>query len=289
MSKKRLRKQQFIRKLYNKRRLIILNEDTLEETFSFKLNAMNVFVVLTLLSLFLIGITTYIIAFTPLREYIPGYASTQLKKEAYHLAIKTDSLEKKAILNESYISSIKKVLIGEVEYAKLHKDSLKNMIENEINEKKLNASEEELELRKKITEEDKYNVFDNAKPKVDFVLFSPAQGTLIKKYNISSNHLGVSIALVQNTPIKSIAAGIVVFSEWTSSYDYVVIIRHKNDMISVYKNLASITKKEGNVVNAQEVIALSGVNKLNNKSSTLYFELWKEGFPLNPLQYINFN
>ena len=104
MSTKNLKRKLLFRKIYrkllNKRRLIVLNEDTFEETFSLKLNLMNVFVVVMLSSIFLIGITTYIIAFTPLREYIPGYASTKLKKDALNLAIKSDSLENAVKLND---------------------------------------------------------------------------------------------------------------------------------------------------------------------------------------------
>jgi len=107
MSEKRLKRQILKKKLLTKNRLVILNEETFEEIFSLKLNLMNVFVVLTSGAIFLIAITTYIIAFTPLREYIPGYASTKLKREATELALKSDSLEKAIKMNNAYIESIK--------------------------------------------------------------------------------------------------------------------------------------------------------------------------------------
>ena len=110
MAKKKVKRQLLLRKLFNKRRLIILNEDTFEETFSLKLNLMNVFVVGTIGAILIIITTTYIIAFTDLREYIPGYASTKLKQEAMEMAIKSDSLEKMVKVNNAYIASIKKVL-----------------------------------------------------------------------------------------------------------------------------------------------------------------------------------
>lgn len=108
MSAKRLKRQLIKKKLFTKNRLVILNEETFEEIFSFKLNLMNVFVGLTSLSIFLIAVTTYIIAFTPLREYIPGYASTQLKREATQNAIKSDSLQRVLEENSVYLASIKK-------------------------------------------------------------------------------------------------------------------------------------------------------------------------------------
>ena len=112
MANKKLKRQLLLKKLYNKRRLVILNEDTFEETFSLKLNLMNVFVVGTIGAILIIFVTTYIIAFTPLREYIPGYASSKLKQDALEMAIKSDSLEKSVKINNAYIASIKKVLVA---------------------------------------------------------------------------------------------------------------------------------------------------------------------------------
>ncbi len=288
MTKKRKKRQILLKKLFNKRRLVILNEDTFEETFSLKLNLMNVFVVVTLSAIFLIGITTYIIAFTPLREYIPGYASTQLKKDAMNLAIKSDSLQKSVEINNLYISSIKKVLTGDLQYAKLNKDSLIASEKQTIDESVLATKEVEKELRNKVIQEDKYNVFENAKPKVNFVLFSPAEGTIIENYNAKNNFLAVKIALANNTPIKAVASGTIIFSEWTPSYGYVVIVEHQEGILSVYKNAAAATKKQGDTVKSGEVIALAGNSTATDENSTLRFELWKDGFPINPTQFINF-
>lgn len=288
MAKKRQKRQLLLNKLFNKRRLVILNEDTFEETFSLKLNLMNVFVVVTLSAIFLIGITTYIIAFTPLREYIPGYASTQLKKDAMNLAIKSDSLQKSVELNDIYIASIKKVLTGDLEYAKWNKDSLIASEKQSIDEHSITTSEAEKELRNKVIQEDKYNVFENAKPKVNFVLFTPAQGTIIENYSAKNNFLAVKVALANNTPIKSVASGTIIFSEWTPSYGYVVIVEHQEGILSVYKNAASATKKQGDTVKSGEVIALAGNTSNKDESINLRFELWKDGFPINPTQFINF-
>ncbi|MGV7107597.1 murein hydrolase activator EnvC family protein [Flavobacterium sp. U410] len=287
MSKKRLKRKLLIKKLFNKRRLIILNEDTFEETFSLKLNLMNVFLVATLGAIFLIGITTYIIAFTPLREYIPGYASTTLKKEATNLAIKSDSLEALVQDNRAYINSIKKVLTGEVDYAKFNKDSLIASEKQVVDESKLVSSEAEQQLRDEVMQEDKFNVFESAKPKVSFVLFPPAQGKIIQKYSAANKHLAVTLTLMNNTPIKAVATGTIVFADWTPSNGYVVIMRHQDGILSVYKNLASITKKQGDTVRSGEVIALAGITNPNS-GITLHFELWKDGFPIDPTQFINF-
>ncbi len=145
----RLKRQILKKKLYTKNRLVIHNEDTFEEVFSLRLTLMNVFVVATLGAIFIITTTTFLIAFTPLREYIPGYASTDLKKNATQLALKSDSLTKALKKNEAYILSIQKVLNGKMEYAKLSKDSITQGISPTEN-LNLDPSEKELQLRKEV-------------------------------------------------------------------------------------------------------------------------------------------
>jgi hypothetical protein len=155
MSGKRLKRKKLHRKLFTKNRLVILNEDTFEEKFSLKLTLMNVFVVATIGAIFLISVTTFIIAFTPLREFIPGYSSSKLKRDATELALKSDSLTIALKKNEVYIQSIQKVLNGELEYAKFNKDSILSSSEEVVPQVKLSASEEELELRKEVAKEEK--------------------------------------------------------------------------------------------------------------------------------------
>ena len=155
MSKKRLKKSKIKENLFNKRRLIILNEDTFEETFSLKLTLMNVFVLATLGAIIITIVTTFIIAFTPLREFIPGYSSSKLKKDATELALKSDSLTIALKKNEAYILSIKKVLTGQLDYAKFNKDSILASSDALVEPELLQASKEELELRNEVFTEEK--------------------------------------------------------------------------------------------------------------------------------------
>lgn len=149
MSQKRLKLQALKQKLVSKRRLIIYNEDTLEESFSLKLTLMNVFIASSLSAILIVFVTTFIIAFTPLREYIPGYASTELKKQAAALTIKSDSLLNATKANNAYIQSMKAVLNGDLEHAKLNKDSIK-VAENATKIMDVKVSERELRLREEV-------------------------------------------------------------------------------------------------------------------------------------------
>ncbi|MEO8254366.1 MAG: peptidase [Flavobacterium sp.] len=155
MSGKRVKRKKLHSKLFTKNRLVILNEDTFEEIFSLKLTLMNVFVVASLGAVFLISVTTFIIAFTPLREFIPGYSSSKLKKDATELALKSDSLTMALKKNEAYIQAIQKVLNGQMDYAKFNKDSILAISTDTIPKADLSPSKEELELRAEVEKEDK--------------------------------------------------------------------------------------------------------------------------------------
>ena len=288
MSEKRLKRKIIKKKLFTKNRLVILNEDTFEEIFSLRLTLMNVFVVATIGALLIIFVTTYIIAFTPLREYIPGYASTQLKKDATELALKSDSLNQALKKNEAYIESIKKVLTGDLEYAKFNKDSILTAVSEPVTAEELQPSKSDLKFREEVDREDKYNLFEKAKPKVTAVLFPPVKGMITEKFNPKEKHYAVDIALAKNTPIKSILSGRVLFADWTPNTGNVVIIRHNNGFISVYKHAASVTVSQGDVVKTGEVIALAGSTGQESTGVHLHFELWKDGYPIDPSIFIEF-
>lgn len=149
------KKKNFRKKLFIKNRLVILNEDTFEEQFSIRLTLMNVFVMFTLGGIFLILVTTFIIAFTPLREFIPGYSSTELKRNATRLAIKSDSLETALKQNEAYIKGVQKVLKGELEYAKFSKDSILAETSESPSDADMKATEAEIKLREEVNETEK--------------------------------------------------------------------------------------------------------------------------------------
>ena len=165
MSENRLKRRKLHNKLFTKNRLVILNEETFEELFSFKLNLMNVFVAVTSGAILLITFTTFIIAFTPLREFIPGYSSSKLKRDATELALKSDSLTFALKKNEAYIKSIQKVLTGELEYAKFNKDSILSTVDESPSQLDLSPSKEELELRKEVAKEEKKSQASASKAK----------------------------------------------------------------------------------------------------------------------------
>lgn len=288
MNKKDSKRERISSKLLHKYRLVVLNDDTFEERFSFKLNRLNVFVFSGIFALFLIGITTLIIAFTPLREYIPGYSSTALKNKATNLAYTTDSLQQVMAMNEQYIASIRRVLSGDVSTVDFNRDSILEAAKLDISEVDLNPSKADSLLRDQVEQEDKYNIFESDNQK-NFVLFPPVNGTVTDAYDPNSKHFAVDIVAAKDAPIKAVADGTVIFASWTTDTGYVIIIDHGNNLISAYKHNSSLSKEQGDLVSSGEVIAIVGNTGELTTGPHLHFELWSDGYPLDPSQFIDFD
>jgi len=288
MAKKEKRTKKIKKKLLNKYRLVVLNENTFEERFSFKLNRLNVFVFSTIFTVLLIAITTLFIAFTPLREYIPGYSSTKLKKKATLLRYKTDSLQRIININEQYLASIQKVLTGDLKTVDFNKDSIVEAAKLEASDVDFNPSIADSLLREKVSQEDKYNpLVENTE--LNYVLYSPVKGTITESYNPKEKHYAVDVVTIKDTPVKATADGTVIFAEWTTEAGNVIIIEHRNNLISVYKHNGTLTKEQGELVKAGEVIATVGNTGEYTTGPHLHFELWSDGYPINPTNFIDFD
>ncbi|WP_299332785.1 M23 family metallopeptidase [uncultured Psychroserpens sp.] len=286
---KKTKEKKFKKKLLHKYRLVVLNEDTFEERFAIKLTRLNVFVIVSLGTILLIAGTIFLIAFTSLKEYIPGYSSTALKKQATVLNYKTDSLQNVINLNEQYYASIKKVLTGDVSSVDFNRDSIIDAASIDAGDIDLKPTKEDSLLRELVDKEDKYNVFESTISSSNFVLFPPVNGTISEGYDIKEKHFAVDIVVAKDTPVKATADGTVIFAEWTAETGYVVIIEHSYDMISVYKHNASLTKQQGDLVKSGEVIALAGNTGELTTGPHLHFELWSRGYAVDPTKFIDFN
>ncbi len=278
----------FKEKLISKYRLVILNEDTFEEKISFKLTRLNVFILGGLFSILLIVGTIFLIAFTPLREYIPGYSSVKLKKEATQLIYRADSLEQILKVNNVYIEKVRELLTGEISDVQFDKDSVLQSIHYDKDTINLDPSENDLEFRQEVERTDRYSLFDQATKGSEIVFFAPVSGTITDRYNPEKKHFAIDIAVEMGTPVKSIADGTVIFAEWTADTGHVIIIEHTGGFISVYKHNTSLHKQQGDLVKSGEVIASAGNTGEFSTGPHLHFELWNEGYPVDPTNYIDF-
>ncbi len=162
MKRKDKKKGKFKQKLTDKYRLVVINDDTFEERFSLKLSRLNVFVLGGVFSILLIAATTVLIAFTPIKEYIPGYASSKLKAAAVKLTFEAKSLKQKLAILENYTKALKPVLTGDITYEEV--DSLQLQAKQSvIDESKLDATKEDSLFREKIDRETRFAILENSK------------------------------------------------------------------------------------------------------------------------------
>jgi hypothetical protein len=103
-----------LKRLRNRYRLVVMNEDTFNEVVTFRLTRLSVYIALSTLFVVLVGLTVALIIFTPLKLYIPGYGDAEKAKEYEILKMKADSIEQSLIKKQEYINNVEKVLKGNV-------------------------------------------------------------------------------------------------------------------------------------------------------------------------------
>jgi len=286
------KKKNIIRKLFQKHTLIILNEESQEEQFSVRLNRMNVLVIIALFTFFTIACTTLTLLYTPLHNYIlpsEKQVSVKDKQEILLLTEKVEELEAHAKSNDVYIKNLRAILAGEIPMPQI--DTTNNQITTsvELDKFDLSPTREDLDLRKEVEQEEMFSVEGNSNGgELGSLLFTPLKGIITSGYEPEENHLAIDIAAQEGEAIKSVAPGTVVFTDWTPDTGFVAIIQHARGMISVYKHALTVYKKMGDVVKKGEVIAAVGNTGELTTGPHLHFELWIDGSPVDPQQYIVF-
>ena len=289
MKKETSRRKRIKKKLLSRYRLVILNEETFEEQLYFRLTRLNVIIISTFLFALLFSGTIALVSYTPIKEYIPGYASTKMRKQAADNAFRLDSLLNAYRQSKQQLGAIRKVLTGEVDIEELKEKDVLGDSQNERQREIPKRSKQDSLLRSLVEQEDKYSVSLTSGSKVDFVLYPPATGSLSQPYDPVNKHYAVDVVLNENAPIKAVAEGTVIFSEWTADTGYVIILEHPYGLLSAYKHNASLSKSQGETVAAGEVIATAGNTGEYSTGYHLHFELWSDGFPMNPENFIDFS
>ena len=289
------KKEKWYNKLRDKYRLVILNDETFEETVSWRLSRLNVFITIGILAIVLITLTIFLIAFTPLREYIPGYADVTLSRRVNYLLMKTDSLEAAARQKNSYIENINRIVDGR----DIFDDSTMSLQESEsVDYENIDytRSPEDSILRSEYENETSYDLYYNESEELSRVnpartnltFFNPLKGIITSEFDLSQNHYGIDIVSKENDAVKATLDGTVLFADWTIETGHVISIQHRDNYISVYKHNSVLLKKAGNFVKAGEPIAIVGESGELTTGAHLHFELWYNGTPVNPLEYIAF-
>jgi murein DD-endopeptidase MepM/ murein hydrolase activator NlpD len=275
-------------------RLVLLNDETFEEVTSFRLTRMNVYILASTIFVILVLVTVSAIVYTPMKEYIPGYADVNMRRDVMNLKMQSDSLSRALQSNELYIQNIRRIITGDIPTSSLLDTTAQAPVRyDSINLDELTESEKE--FRQKVEDEERFKVssktaWRNENSSVSgFHFFPPVKGYLTDTFDYRKKHFGVDIVAPQNEPIKAALDGIVVFSGWMVETGYVIALQHRGNLLSIYKHNSVLLKPQGSQVRAGDVIAIIGNTGELTTGPHLHFELWYNGLPLNPTEYLVFN
>ena len=283
-SKRPLKKK----KSQQKYKVIVSNEETFEEIISLKTNNFQLFLFAFLYTIFVVTISTTIIFFTQVREYVPGYPSTDLLLSAAKITVKADSLERELALNAQFFNAIESVLRGDPNQTtqRLQQDSL---IQNDLKDTQIVSTiPQDSILRVYVENQDKFNLTRNQLLIDSKRYYSPVKGVVTDGFDIEKNHFAVDVSVDIGTPVKAILAGTVLFSEWSVETGHVILLDHGENLISAYKHNSKILKSQNESVQAGEVIAFSGEEGALSSGPHLHLEIWKNGLPIDPETILSF-
>lgn len=282
-------------KMRQKLRLTIMIDKSFEELFAMKFSMVGLFFVVGAMTILLIAGVTVLIAFTDLREYIPGYPTGEERRMIVSNLQRADSLATELKLRDVLLRNLRQTLSGDMPVEAFERDSLRIEAQKKLSLSS-DISEVDSAFRKTVEAEDKYDISARGGDIVSGIdtrlemmfFFPPMKGLISSKFGETKGHLGVDIVSGENARVSSILDGTVIFSEWTVETGYVIEVQHDNQIVSIYKHNSKLLKKAGMRVQAGEAIALVGNSGELSTGPHLHFELWYSGVPLNPENYISF-
>lgn len=281
-------KKKLIKRLRSKYRLLLIRDTTFEELFSLRLTPLNVIVVFTSSFLVLGAFYVSLILFTPLKEYIPGYADGAVKTSIIRASMKADSLQAELEALNRYQDNLKLILQG-----KVPTDSLASLQAGNKNYTGLdfNKSEQDSLLRARVEDEEQYSLNSGSAEKkvpTENYFFPPLRGVITSKFSPGIGHYGLDIVAAAGEAVKATLDGTVIVSTWTSDGGYVIQVQHANNLISVYKHNSVLFKNVGDKVGTGEPIAIIGNTGELSTGPHLHLELWKNGRAVDPEKLIVF-
>jgi len=290
MSKKSEKSRwKFLRKLTHKYRMVLLNEDTFEEVGTMRLTRLNLFTFAGLVIILLVAIVYSLVAFTDIRELIPGYPDAAMRQHIRSNAMKLDSLEYEQAIRDQYFDNLNRIITGEVP------ENYMNDTTGTINQKEIafiRSSNDSL-LRQQVEAEEQFRLSVLQKERSGSELyhmhfFTPVNGIITRAFDPLEGHYGIDLVAEPNEVVKAIMDGTITISTWTLETGYVIQIQHDHELMSVYKHNAALFKTVGQKVIAGDAIAIVGNSGELTTGPHLHFELWHDRVPLNPVDYIVF-
>jgi murein DD-endopeptidase MepM/ murein hydrolase activator NlpD len=283
--------KRIIRKLTDKYRLVIMNDETFEERLSMSLTRINVMVLVSVLAIAFSFLIYALFIFTPLKEYIPGYGDVNVRKDLIEMKSRADSLENTLVQQELWINNIKDLLEGNLDSISIAKSSKEEFFDTIKLDK---IPMEDVLLREEIERAEGYALIftENVQQKNNDIFslnfLPPVKGYVTSEFSPEKEHFGIDIVAQENTPVLSTLDGTVIFSGWTLETGHVVVVQHAFNILSFYKHNSVVLKKTGNFVKAGEPVAIIGNSGELTTGPHLHFELWKDGIAVNPEDYLIF-
>lgn len=275
----------------DKYRFSVINDTTFEEVWRVKLTRYNAFLLITFLVLFIVGATTSLIAFTNLREFIPGYPDVTMRRNILMSAIRLDSLERELLLRDKYFANLNSIISGNTpEELYSAQDTT-----GDYSSISFRNTPEDSALRTRVENEEKYNLTlgpSSSEPLTSLAglhFFPPVKGIISGRYDVRMKHFGTDIVTKPKATVAAALDGTVIFTGWTMETGFVIEIQHPNNIVSVYKHNANLLKETGDLVRAGEPISIVGDSgELYTSGPHLHFEIWYKGSPLDPEAHILF-
>ncbi|GLR18621.1 M23 family metallopeptidase [Portibacter lacus] len=264
-------------KLKQNYRLVILDDETLQEVSTYKLSLLNLYMLLSSVFVLLGLIIILLFVFTPLKTFLPGYGDVEANKQFIELTQKTEELENDILAMNEYLERSKTRLVGTSEGDSRIESFDENPSNIPIN----------LDLDQEYTNRSPKKIVNKAKLG-QYYLLTPLLGPISAEFDPNRKHFGVDILGPKNSAVKAIMDGYVISSDWTLESGNTIAIQHANNIVSFYKHNSSLLKKAGSFVQAGEAIAIIGNSGTLSDGPHLHFELWYNGHPVNPTEFINF-
>ncbi len=292
-----MEKKKIIPKLKNKYRFIIYNDSSFAEIFSLRLSLLNTYVVLAGGFILFVIITFFVIYLTPLKQFVASDVYVA-KSKLYKNTLKIDSLESIIIAQNLQYKRIQLILAGKDDSLFSVKDkkypSNINLLEQKKELNYIKAKADSI-LRADFEDRNRFNVMQgkttHKEQLSNLYLYPPLKnGIITKAFKETSNEdLGVDITAKAYSHIMATASGTIISINWSIENGYKIIIQHENNLVSCYKNTSDPLKKVGEKVKRGEAIAILKQKGIKTTEKPyLHFELWHEGIPLNPKDFVSF-
>ncbi|MBL7792906.1 MAG: M23 family metallopeptidase [Saprospiraceae bacterium] len=277
-------------------RLIIRNDETLKEVGSYKLTLLNTYILLSSVLVVTVLLGIFLVSFTPLRRYVPGYGSgMSSNSELMALYRQVEDLEEELEATRKYSDNVRRLLVGDVQTADEVPQSVSAPVDT-MKEKKPSAAEQQ--LRKEVALEEVGEVAKNTLSSSNYVsrdmpleqmyFIAPVSGEISAAFGYDKHHFGIDVLAPKNTAIKAALDGYVFLSDWIQETGFTIGIQHANNVITFYKHNSVLLKKVGSFVKAGEAVAIIGNTGELSSGPHLHFELWFKGKPVDPADYISF-